>query len=151
MESRFFAYDPRPIRRALFVGACLLVILSAWALADARGDGSPLALARVGVTVGLLLVFLFAWHRLRPRPGWGVTLGTRGVELARPFTGTRLRLSWGSIATVRRLGHREDVLGFFLEEGGRVLLTRHLFPSRATFGELAASLEERKPPPSYDA
>jgi hypothetical protein len=151
MESRFFPYNPRSTRLGLFLGACVLVILTAWAVADAREDDSPLALARAGVTAGLLLLFVFAWHRLRPRPGWGVTLGARGVELARPFTGTHLRLSWGTIASVRRLGRREDTLGLFLEEGGRVLLTRHLFPSRHCFAELAASLEERKPPPGYDA
>jgi len=151
VESRFFAYNPRLTRRALFVGACLLAILSAWALADARGDASPLAMARVGVTGGLMLAFAYAWHRLRPRSGWGVTLSSRGVDVARPFSGTHLQLSWGAIATVRRLGRKEEVLGLFLEEGGRVLVARHLFPSRSAFGELAAALEERKPPPRYDA
>jgi hypothetical protein len=152
MEPRFYAFDPRPTRRAFFVGACVLAILSAWALADVRGAGNaPLAVARAGFTGGLMLAFVFAWHRLRPRPGWGVTLSTRGVELARPFTGSQLRLSWGQIDSVRRLGPREDVLGLFLDEGGRVLLPRQLFPSRLAFGELASALEERKPAPRFDA
>jgi len=98
-----------------------------------------------------MLAFAFAWHRLRPRPGWGVSLGARGVELARPFTGTLLRLSWGQIDCVRRIGARGDVLGLFLEEGGRVLITRHLFASQSTYAELAGALEERKPPPRLDA
>lgn len=152
MEPRFFAFDPRPTRRALFAGACVLAVLSAWALADARAAGHPpLALARVGLTAGLMLAFVFAWHRLRPRPGWGVTLSPRGVQVARPFSGTQLQLSWGQIDSVRRLGRKEDVLGLFLDEGGRVLVTRHLFASRSVFGELAAALEERKPAPRYDA
>jgi hypothetical protein len=152
MEPRFFAFDPRPLRRALFVGACVLAILSARALAEARSAGhSPMVMARVGLTAGLMLAFVFAWHRLRPRPGWGVTLSTRGVQVARPFTGGQLQLSWGQIDSVRRLGRKEDVLGLFLDEGGRVLVTRHLFPSRSVFGELAAALEERKPAPRYDA
>jgi hypothetical protein len=98
-----------------------------------------------------MLAFVFAWHRLRSRPGWGVTLSTRGVQVARPFTGSQLQLSWGQIDSVRRLGRKEDVLGLFLDEGGRVLVTRHLFASRSVFGELAAALEERKPAPRYDA
>ncbi|WP_257462961.1 hypothetical protein [Archangium lipolyticum] len=152
MEPRFYAFDPRPTRRALFVGACVLAILSAWALADARSlDNAPLAVARAGITGGLMLAFVFAWHRLRPRPGWGITLSARGVQVARPFTGSQLQLSWGQIDVVRRLGKKEDVLGLFLEEGGRVLVTRHLFPSRTVFGELASALEERKPAPRYDA
>ncbi|WNG32664.1 hypothetical protein F0U61_02850 [Archangium violaceum] len=152
MEPRFFAFDPRPTRRALFVGACTLAILSAWALADARAAGNtPLAMARAGITGGLMLVFVFAWHRLRPRPGWGITLSTRGVQLARPFTGSQLQLSWGQIESVRRLGAKGELLGIFLDEGGRVLVTRHLFPSRTVFGELASALEERKPAPRYDA
>jgi hypothetical protein len=152
MEPRFYAFDPRPTRRALFVGACVLAILSAWALADVRAaTPAPLAVARAGLTAGLLLTFVFAWHRLRPRPGWGVTLSSRGVQLARPFSGRQLRLSWGQIDSVRRLGRKEDVLGLFLDEGGRVLVTRHLFPSRTAFGELASALEERKPASCYDA
>jgi hypothetical protein len=152
MEPRFYAFDPRPTRRALFVGACVLAILSAWALADARStDNAPLAVARAGISGGLMFAFVYAWHRLRPRPGWGVTLSPRGVELARPFTASHLQLSWGQIDCVRRFGRREDVLGLFLDEGGRVLVTRHLFPSRTAFGELASALEERKPPPRFDA
>ena len=152
MEPRFYAFNPRPTRRALFVGACVLAILSAWALADARALGSaPLVVARAGITGGLMCTFVFAWHRLRPRPGWGVTLSTRGVEVVRPFTGGRLQLSWGQIDSVRRLGRKEDLLCLYLDEGGRVLVTRHLFASREAFGDLAAALEERKPPPRFDA
>jgi len=152
LEPRFYAFDPRPTRRALFLGACVLAILSAWTMADARSLGDPpLAVARAGLTGGLMLAFAFAWHRLRPRPGWGVSLSARGVELARPFTGTLLQLSWGQIDCVRRIGARGDVLGLFLSEGGRVLITRHLFASRSSYAELAATLEERKPPPRLDA
>lgn len=152
MEPRFFAFDPRPIRRAFFGGACVLAILSAWAFADARtAHNAPLAMARAGATGGLMLAFVFAWHRLRPRPGWGVMLSTRGVELARPFSGGQLQLSWGQIEAVRRLGPKGDVLGMFLGERERVLVTRHLFASRQAYAELASALEARKPAPRYDA
>lgn len=152
MEPRFFAFDPRPIRRAFFGGACVLAILSAWAFADAHAARSaPLAMARAGATGGLMLAFVFAWHRLRPRPGWGITLSTRGVELARPFSGGQLQLSWGQIESVRRLGPQGDVLGMFLGERERVVVTRHLFASRQAYAELASALEARKPTPRYDA
>jgi len=119
-------------------------------LCGGTGD-LALAVARAGLTGGLMLAFVFAWHRLRPRPGWGVTLSPRGVLLARPLTGSQLHLAWGQIDAVRRLGHKGDTLGLFLDEGARVLVTRHLFPSRRAFGELASALEERKPAPRYDA
>lgn len=152
MEPRFFAFDPRPIRRAFFGGACVLAILSAWALADARSSGdAPLVMARAGATGGLMLAFAYAWHRLRPRPGWGVTLTPRGVELERPFSGGRLQLSWGQIESVRRMGTQGDVLGMFLGDRERVVVTRHLFASREAYSELASALEARKPTPRYDA
>ena len=152
MEPRFYPFDPRVARRALFLGACALAILSAWALADARSLGNPpLAVARAGITAGLMAVFVFAWHRLRPRPGWGVMLSPRGVEVARPFSSGRIQLAWGQIDVVRRIGRGGEVLGLFLEEGGRVLITRHLFASAAVYSELATLLEERKPPPRLDA
>jgi hypothetical protein len=151
MEPRFFAFNPRSVRLALAFGACLLTILSAWALAEARASRAILSAARAGVTGGLLLVFVFAWHRLRPRPGWGITLSPRGVQLSRPLTGSSYQLAWGQISSVRRLGRQGDMLGLFLEEGGQVIVTRHLFPSRTAFGELADALEERKPPQRFDA
>jgi hypothetical protein len=107
MEPRFYAFDPRLTRRAFFVGACVLAILSAWSLAGARAAGNaPLDVARAGFTGGLMLAFVFAWHRLRPRPGWGVTLSARGVQVSRPFTHGQLQLSWGQIDSVRRLGRK---------------------------------------------
>lgn len=151
MEPRFFAFNPRSVRLALALGACMLAILSAWAVAEARVSGATLAAARAGVTGGMLLLFVLAWHRLRPRPGWGITLSPRGVQLSRPFTGSSYQLAWGQISSVRRLGPQGDVLGLFLEEGGQVIVTRHLFPSRTAFGELASALEERKPPQRFDA
>jgi hypothetical protein len=80
-----------------------------------------------------------------------VTLTTRGVELARPFSHGQLQLSWGQIESVRRMGKQGDVLGMFLGERERVVVTRHLFASRAEYSELASALEARKPAPRYDA
>lgn len=152
MDSRFFAFNPRPTRMALFVGACALAVLTAWALAAARQDIEPFAEARAGITAGLMLVFLYAFHRLRPRPEWGVTLGPMGVRVARPFSNAKpMELMWSQIGTVRRLGRKGDVLGLFFHEEGRVLLPRHLFPRKAVFEELISALEERLPPPRHDA
>lgn len=152
MDSRFFAFNPRPTRMALFVGACALAVLTAWALAAARQATEPFAEARAGITAGLMLVFLYAFHRLRPRPEWGVTLGPMGVRVARPFSNAKpMELMWSQIGTVRRLGRKGDVLGLFFHEEGRVLLPRHLFPRKAVFEELISALEERLPPPRHDA
>lgn len=152
MDSRFFAFNPRPTRMALFVGACALAVLTAWALAASRQDAEPFAEARAGITAGLMLVFLYAFHRLRPRPEWGVTLGPMGVRVARPFSNAKpMELMWSQIGTVRRLGRKGDVLGLFFHEEGRVLLPRHLFPRKAVFEELISALEERLPPPRHDA
>ncbi|MCP3099147.1 hypothetical protein LZ198_09730 [Myxococcus sp. K15C18031901] len=150
-SPRFYAFDPRATRIGLFLGACVLAVLTAWALADARSGGGTLAMARAGVSLGLMLAFLLAFHRLRPRSGWGVTLDTRGVRVARPFSARELDLHWGQIDSVRRLGRRGDVLGLFLKEEGRVLVTRHLFARKAVFEELIAALEDRLPPSRFDA
>ncbi|AGC41619.1 hypothetical protein MYSTI_00260 [Myxococcus stipitatus DSM 14675] len=150
-SPRFFAFDPRATRIALFLGACVLAVLTAWALANARDGGGVQDMARAGVTAGLMFAFLVALHRLRPRSGWGVTLDARGVRVARPFSSRELDLHWGQIDSVRRLGRKGDVLGLFLKEEGRVLVTRHLFARKAVFEELLSALEDRLPPPRLDA
>ncbi|WP_338872066.1 hypothetical protein [Myxococcus stipitatus] len=150
-SPRFFAFDPRATRIALFLGACVLAVLTAWALANARDGGGVQDMARAGVSAGLMFAFLVALHRLRPRSGWGVTLDVRGVRVARPFSSRELDLHWGQIDSVRRLGRRGDVLGLFLKEEGRVLVTRHLFARKAVFEELISALEDRLPPPRFDA
>jgi hypothetical protein len=152
MDSRFYAFNPRPTRWALGLGACALAVLTAWALAASRHGAEPFAEARAGLTAGLMLVFLYAFHRLRPRPEWGITLGPLGVKVARPFSNTQaLELGWSQLGTVRRLGRKGDVLGLFFREQGRVLVTRHLFARRAIFEELVSALEKRVPTPPYDA
>jgi hypothetical protein len=152
MDPRFFAFNPRPTRICLFLGACVLAVLTAWALASARQGAEPFAEARAGLSAGLMFVFLYAFHRLRPRPEWGVTLEPMGLRVARPFSNSKpLELTWGQIASVRRLGRKGDVLGLFFHEQGRVLVTRHLFPRKAVFDELVSALEERIPPVKYDA
>ena len=152
MDPRFFAFNPRPTRIGLFLGACVLAVLTAWALASAQQGGEPYGEARAGLSAGLMFVFLYAFHRLRPRPEWDVTLGPMGLRVARPFSNSKpLELMWTQIASVRRLGRKGDVLALFLQEQGRVLVTRHLFPRKAVFDELVSALEERVPPVRYDA
>jgi len=152
MDPRFFAFNPRPTRLGLFLGACVLAVLAAWALASSQQGAEPYGEARAGLCAGLMFVFLYVFHRLRPRPEWGVTLGPMGLRVARPFSNSKpLELRWGQLASVRRLGRKGDVLGLFLEEQGRVLVTRHLFPREAVFDELVSALEERVPPARYDA
>ena len=152
MDSRFFAFNPRPTRWALALGACALAILSAWALAAARHSAEPQAEARAGISAGLMLLFLYSFHRLRPRPGWGVTLSAMGVRVARPFSNAApMELTWAQLGEVRKLGRRGDVLGLFFQEQGRLLVSRHLFARRAVFEELFSALEDRLPPPRHDA
>ncbi|NVJ26607.1 MULTISPECIES: hypothetical protein [Myxococcus] len=150
-SPRFYAFDPRATRISLFLGACVLAVLTAWALASARDGGGIQEMARAGVTAGLMFAFLVAIHRLRPRAGWGISLDTRGVRVARPFSSRELELHWGQIDSVRRLGKRGNVLGLFLKEEGRVLVTRHLFARKAVFEELISALEDRLPPSRFDA
>ncbi|MFY2556392.1 hypothetical protein ACN469_02010 [Corallococcus terminator] len=150
-SPRFYAFDPRATRIGLFLGACVLAVLTAWALANARDGGGIQEMARAGVTAGLMFAFLVAIHRLRPRAGWGISLDTRGVRVARPFSSRELELNWGQIDSVRRLGRRGNVLGLFLKEEGRVLVTRHLFARKAVFEELISALEDRLPPSRFDA
>jgi hypothetical protein len=150
--DRFFAFNPRPTRIALVLGACLLAVLTAWAMAAARQAEEPFAEARAGISAGLMLLFLYAFHRLRPRPEWGITLGPMSVRVARPFSSAKpMELTYSQLSGVRRLGRKGDVLGLFFEDQGRVLVTRHLFPRRAVFEELISALEERLPPPRHDA
>jgi len=150
--DRFFAFNPRPTRIALVLGACLLAVLTAWAMAAARQAAEPFAEARAGISAGLMFLFLYAFHRLRPRPEWGVTLGPMGVRVARPFSNAKpMELTYAQLSGVRRLGRKGDVLGLFFHEQGRVLVTRHLFPRKAVFDELISALEERLPPPRHDA
>jgi hypothetical protein len=150
--DRFFAFNPRPTRLALVLGACLLAVLTAWAMAAARQAAEPFAEARAGISAGLMFLFLYAFHRLRPRPDWGVTLGPMGVRVARPFSNAKpMELTYAQLSAVRRLGRKGDVLGLFFHEQGRVLVTRHLFPRKAVFEELISALEERLPPPRHDA
>jgi hypothetical protein len=150
--DRFFAFNPRPTRLALVLGACLLAVLTAWAMAAARQSAEPFAEARAGISAGLMFLFLYAFHRLRPRAEWGVTLGPLGVRVARPFSNSKpMELTYTQLSGVRRLGRKGDVLGLFFHEQGRVLVPRHLFPRRAVFDELISALEERLPPPRHDA
>jgi hypothetical protein len=150
--DRFFAFNPRPTRIALVLGACLLAVLTAWAMADARQSAEPFAEARAGISAGLMFLFLYSFHRLRPRPEWGVTVGAMGVRVARPFSNSKpMELTYAQLSGVRRLGRKGDVLGLFFHEQGRVLVTRHLFPRKAVFEELISVLEERLPPPRHDA
>lgn len=149
--DRFFAFHPRSTRIALVLGGCLLAVLTAWAMAAARQTGEPFAEARAGISAGLMFLFLYAFHRLRPRPQWGITLGPMGVRVARPFSNEKpMEFTYAQLSSVRRLGRKGDVLGLFHEQG-RILITRHLFPSRAVFEELISALEERVPPSRYDA
>src|SRR5215218_1548790 len=160
MDACFFPYDPRRTRLLLFLGACVLAVLLAWALTAARAGGGTPAQVRAALCAGLLLLFLLARFRLRPRAGWGVVLATRGVSVARPLAGEPVTLAWGQIARVRRTGRKDGVLALWLQDegaeaAGRVLVSRQLFADAAHFEALATALEERvedrAPHPRYDA
>lgn len=148
-EPLFFAYDPRTLRAGLFLGAVACAALGAWALANALAQGEIQEWARLGVAAGLLGAFAYVSWRVRPREGWGVRIEPLGMTMSRPLTGEKLEVVWSQIAEVRRQEKGGQKLIVQLRPEGRLLLSRHLFPSGAVYDALARALEERVP--SYDA
>lgn len=145
-EPLFFAYDPRALRAGLFLGAVACAALGAWALANALAQGAIQEWARFGVAASLLGAFGYVSWRVRPREEWGVRIEPLGMTMSRPLTGEKLEVVWSQIAEVRR---QPKALIIQLRPEGRLLLSRHLFPSRAVYDALARALEDRVP--SYDA
>jgi hypothetical protein len=136
----FFPFHPLRLRRGLLVGAVMGLALTGWALLGAVGQTEPLGEARAGVSFGLALAFLYARFRLRPRPGWGLTLTPEGFQLSRPLSATPIQAPWTEVASARRLGPRPVAIAVLFSGDRRVLIPRHLFASEADFERAASAL-----------
>jgi hypothetical protein len=149
-EARFFAFNPRAARSLLTLGEVACVAATVWALYG-LGSASWLAEARAGISVGLLLAFVYVNFRLRPRDGWGVLLTPDALVVARPLSGDAAQVPWSAVRAVGRAGKRRDVLVVLLDGDRRLLVPRHLFAGSQAFEALAAAVEERAPASRYDA
>ena len=149
--TAFFPFNPRATRLGFVLGALGCAALAVWALWGARQGTERMGEARAAVSVGLLLAFLYAFYRLRPRRGWGVGLDADGVTLARPLSQGAIELPWNRIHRVLRTGKRENVLVVVLDDEQRVLIGRHLFARQSDFELLFAALRNKVPEPVLDA
>ena len=144
----FFAFHPRGFRTGFALGAVGCTILAAWALANAHRAVEPFAQARAGVCGGLTFAFLYAFYRLRQRPGWGITLTARGASISRPISGGAIDIQWSEVSLARR---EPKALVLFLKSNSRVLVARHLFHSAADFEAMVQAVTQRVVPPRLDA
>jgi hypothetical protein len=150
MSADFFPYHPLRLRLWL-LGACLVAVaLTVWAVIGFAQSDSPREILRAGLSFGLAAGMGFAFFRFRPRREWGVRVTPLSVLVSRPRTGL-IEVPWSSVKEVRRVGEKRDTLALWLREEQRVLVPAHLFARRADFEALAKAIEERMPPPRYDA
>lgn len=144
MSSRaFFPYHPRGWRlRLAFAMACTVVLL-AWAVAGVVASGAVLEVMRVGASVGLLAALFTVWLRLRPRPGWGVTVGPLSLGVSRALGG-QTELLWVDVEQARWVDAERRGFVVLASEGEtlrQVLLARHLFPSKDEFEAVVRAIE----------
>ena len=149
--TAFFPFNPRAARLGFMLGALGCAGLALWALWGARHGTERMGEARAAVSVGLLLAFLYAFYRLRPRQGWGVGIDKDGLTMARPLSPGAIELPWQRITRVLRTGKRENVLIVLLDDDQRVLIGRHLFARQSDFELLFAALRTQVPEPVFDA
>jgi hypothetical protein len=152
VPQHFHAYDPRLPRRLLVLGGLACLALAGWAVRNAVARVEPFAWARAGVALALAVLFALSFLRLRPREGWGVLLTPQGVRVSPPGgRGAASELDWELLQSLERNGRSRGRLVLRLEGGGRLVLPRHLFGSRAAFDLLARELEERMPASPFDS
>lgn len=151
MSADFFPYHPLRLRLWL-LGLCLVALaLTIWAVAGFAESQAPREILRAGLSLGLCAAMAVAFFRLRPRREWGVRVTPAAVIVSRPRAGN-IEVPWSAVKEIRRLGEKRDTLALWLrEEHQRVLVPAHLFAKRADFEALAKAIEERMPPPRYDA
>ncbi len=147
MAGDFFPYHPLKLRAALTFGALGSLTLGAWALAAAARSGSGLEFARAGICLGLLASMLYIHLKLRPRPGWGVSVEPTRLQVSRPIEG-QIEIPWSAVTQVKRNGRQRDTLVVFLGDERRVLVPQHLFASKAEFEKAAQAIEGRMQPPT---
>src|SRR5690348_10826272 len=102
MADRFFPFDPRGTRQSFLAGAIACAALTLWATVAALSQSERLAALRAVACAALMVAFAYGWFRLRPRDGWGVTLGSNGIALARPFSGEPIVVEWRYLTGARR-------------------------------------------------
>lgn len=150
MSRDFFPYHPLRLRLWLLAGTLVGLALATWAVVSFMESQAPREILRAGLSFGLASALGLAFFRFRPRESWGVRVTPLSVLISRPRAGL-IEVPWSTVKEVRRLGPKRDTLALWLAEDQRVLVPAHLFPRRAEFEALAAALEERMPPPPYDA
>lgn len=141
----FHPFNPRKVRLAALGGAAACGAVALWALWGVARGLEPFGEARAGLAAGLMFAFLYAFFRLRPHKGWGVTVEPLKLTIARPISGTPIELVPGQVDEIRRDGKRQDTLAIYLKNGQRVLLAQHLFPSHQAFDEAAKAMRAWKP------
>ncbi|MGQ0508171.1 MAG: hypothetical protein ACT4TC_22970 [Myxococcaceae bacterium] len=151
MGDKFFPFDPRGARQTMLVGAAACAALAAWATYAALTGHERFGAIRAAVSVLLCAAFCFGWFRLRPKPQWGITLGPRGLHVARPFSGEAIELDWRSLASARRDAAAGGRLVLFDRQGGQLPIGAVMFPSRKAFNDLVDAVGEHLQPPRYDA
>lgn len=150
MSRDFFPYHPLRLRLWLLAGCVAGLALTAWAIVGFLESQAPREILRAGLSFGLTSALAVAFFRFRPRAEWGVRVTPLSVLVSRPRAGI-IEVPWSAVKEVRRLGEKRDTLALWLAEDQRVLVPAHLFAKKADFEALAAALEERMPPPRYDA
>ncbi len=149
-RREFFAYHPKKWRLALAIAAASSLVLTAWAMASAVRGGAPLEFARAGISAGLVLAMLTVHLKLRPRPDWGVRVTPTALTVSRPSAG-KIEIPWSGVKDIQRIGADRETVAIFVGEDKRVLVSRHLFSSKAEFEALAAMIDEQRPPTLHDA
>ncbi|MFT3840268.1 MAG: hypothetical protein QM723_24990 [Myxococcaceae bacterium] len=147
MANDFFPYHPLKLRVALTVGALCALTLGAWALATAVHSGVGIEYARAGICLGLLGSMLYVHLKLRPRPGWGVSVEATRLKVSRPIEG-EIEIPWSAVTQVKRNGAEKETLIVFVGEEKRVLVSRHLFASKGEYEKVASAIEEKMVAPT---
>lgn len=147
----FYAYNPRKARLAFLGGAVACAGLTGWALWSASRGAELYGEARAGISAGLMFAFLYAFFRLRPRAGWGVDVERLRLLVSRPMSASPIEILRANVEMIRRDGKRQDTVVIYLNNHQRIVVSQHLFPSRAAFDEVARTLREWIPEPQLDA
>lgn len=150
MSKDFFPYHPLRLRLWLGGGALVGLALTVWAVLGFAESQAPREILRAGLSFGLAAALGVGFFRFRPRDSWGVRVTQLSVLVSRPRAGI-IEVPWSSLKEVRRLGDKREILALWLQEDQRVLVPSHLFARRADFEALARAIEDRMPPPRYDA
>jgi len=146
----FHPFHPRAVRLAFLGGALACAAIVVWAGAGAARGLERYGEARAGVAAGLMFAFLFAFFRLRPRAGWGMSVEPLKVSLSRPLTSGAIELAPEEVLRIQR-DPRGKQVALLLRNGQRILLASHLFASRRDFDEAVRALGDWKPGPRGDS